>query len=47
MKQISKEFPTLKKAQRFIESLYNRYSYVRLSDWPRFSEKGVYVFTVD
>jgi hypothetical protein len=47
MKQISKNFTTLKKAQRFMEYLYSRYNYVRLSVFPRFSESGEYVFTVD
>lgn len=47
MKQISKRFESLCKAQRFMENLYNRYNFVRLSDFPRFSENGVYVFTVD
>lgn len=47
MKQISKKFSTLRKAQKFMESLYNRYNYVRLSVFPRFSEDGEYIFTVD
>lgn len=47
MKQISKNFTTLRKAQNYMESLYNRYNYVRLSVFPRFSESGEYVFTVD
>ena len=47
MKQISKKFSSLRKAQRFMESLYNRYNYVRLSVFPRFSEDGEYVFTVE
>ena len=47
MKQISKNFSSLRKAQNFMESLYNRYNYVRLSVFPRFSESGEYVFTVD
>lgn len=47
MKQISKKFSTLRKAQKFMESLYNRYNYVRLSVFPRFSEDGEYVFTVE
>ena len=47
MKQISKDFPTLGKAQKFMESLYRKYNYVRLSVFPRFSESGEYVFTVD
>lgn len=47
MKQISKRFNTLKKAQAFQEGLCARYSYVRLSLFPRWSEEGEYVFTVD
>lgn len=47
MKQISKNFESMRKAQRFMEGLYNRYNYVRLSVFPRFSESGEYVFTVD
>lgn len=47
MKQISKNFSSLRKAQGFMESLYRRYNYVRLSVFPRFSESGEYVFTVD
>lgn len=47
MKQIVKNFPTLRKAQNFLQGLYSRYNYVRLSDFPKFSENGEYVFTVD
>ena len=47
MKQISKRFSTLRKAQSFMERLYLRYNYVRLSVFPRYSEDGEYVFTVD
>lgn len=47
MKQISKNFSSLRKAQSFMESLYRRYNYVRLSIFPKFSESGEYVFTVD
>lgn len=47
MKQISKKFSTLGKAQKFMESLYRKYNYVRLSVFPRFSESGEYVFTVE
>lgn len=47
MKQISKNFPSLSKAQKFMEYLYGKYNYVRLSVFPRFSESGEYVFTVD
>lgn len=47
MKQIVKNFPTLRKAQNFLQGLYSRYNYVRLYDFPKFSENGEYVFTVD
>ena len=47
MRQISKNFSSLRKAQNFMESLYRRYNYVRLSVFPRFSESGEYVFTVE
>jgi len=47
MKQIAKNFPTMRKAQNYMEGLYRRYNYVRLSVFPRFSESGEYVFTVD
>ena len=47
MKQISKNFSSLGKAQKFMENLYIRYNYVRLSVFPRFSESGEYVFTVE
>ena len=47
MKQISKNFSSLKMAQNYMERLYSRYNYVRLSVFPRFSESGEYIFTVD
>ncbi len=47
MKQITKNFPSLRKAQNYMENLYSRYNYVRLSDFPKFNESGKYVFTVD
>lgn len=47
MKQISKHFSTTRQAQRFLENLYSRYSWARLSKFPRFSESGEYVFTVE
>lgn len=46
MKQITKRFSTLRQAQGFLEGLYERYDWARLSDFPRFSESGEYVFTV-
>lgn len=47
MKQIKKCFETQKKAESYIERLYNRYNWVRLVKFPRFSESGYYYINVD
>lgn len=43
---IYKEYKTIKGAERYMNRLYNEYNYVRLVDFPKDSEKGIYVFEV-
>jgi len=43
---ITKTFVTLKQAERYQNSLYNKYDYVRLVCSPRFTEEGVYSWEV-
>jgi hypothetical protein len=43
---IYKEYKSMKSAERYMNRLYNEYDYVRLVDFPKGSEKGVYVFEV-
>ena len=46
MKEIRKFYSNLKQAERYQNSLYNKYNEVQLVDFPRFSESGVYVWNV-
>lgn len=46
MKTISKNYKTLKQAEKYQNWLYGRYDYVRLVSSPRWSEEGVYVWEV-
>jgi hypothetical protein len=43
---ITKTFDTLKQAERFHNSLYNKYNYVRATRSPRFTEQGIYAWEV-
>ena len=45
-KTFAKNFKTLKAAENYLNSLYSKYNYAKLIDWPKFSENGLYVFTV-
>jgi hypothetical protein len=46
MKTIKKQFDTLNKAEKYQNRLYDRYSHVRLTSSPMFSESGLYVWEV-
>lgn len=46
MRLIYKECKTMKGAERYLNKLYNEYDYVRLVDFPKNSESGIYVFKV-
>lgn len=43
---IYKEYKRMKSAERYINRLYNEYDHVRLVDFPKIGEKGIYVFEV-
>lgn len=43
---ITKNFDSLKKAERYQNRLYNQYDIVRLIKAPRFTEDGQYVWNV-
>lgn len=43
---ITKSFPTIKKAEHYQMSLYNKYNSVQLISFPMFSEAGNYVWKV-
>lgn len=42
--KLSKECKTLKAAERYQNSLYERFDYVRLIQSPRFTEDGNYIW---
>lgn len=42
METITKRFKTIKQAERYQNSLYNKYPYVRLVSFPQWSEEGEY-----
>lgn len=42
MQTIAKYCKTLKQAEKYQNSLYNKYPYVRLISFPLFSEEGLY-----
>lgn len=46
MKTITKNFTTLKQAERFQNGLYEKYNSVQLVSFPRFEEAGTYVWHV-
>ena len=43
---IYKEYKTMKAAERYLNTLYSKYNYARLVDFPKHSESGIYVFEV-
>ena len=43
---IAKLYKTMKQAERYQTSLYNKYFYVRLVEFPRFTESGIYKWEV-
>lgn len=46
MKIITKKYKTLKQAERYQNSLYNKYHSVKLVKFPSFSEDGIYQWQV-
>ena len=46
MHTIERRFKTLKQAEKFQNSLYNKFPYVRLIYWPLFSEEGSYTWQI-
>lgn len=46
MKQIAKKFNNLKEAEKYLNTLYNKFDIVRLVSFPMFSEDGTYIFEV-
>lgn len=46
MYQIRKRLKTLKQAEKFQNSLYNKYNYVRLVTSPIFTEDGLYIWDI-
>jgi len=46
MMQIKRRFKTLKQAERFQNSLYNKYPSVELIQFPIITDDGEYVWTV-
>lgn len=46
VKTIRKNFASLKDAENFLSKLYDKYDFVRVSDYPRFGESGNYIFKV-
>ena len=46
MNEIRKHLKSLKQAERFQNSLYNKYNYVRLVTSPIFTEDGLYIWNV-
>jgi hypothetical protein len=46
MNTISKRFRTIKQAERYQNSLYNKFPYVRLISSPVWSEEGLYQWEV-
>jgi hypothetical protein len=46
METISKQFKTLKQAEKYQNSLYNKYPYVQLVSYPIFSEEGEYTWEI-
>jgi len=46
MQTISKQFKTMKQAEKYQNSLYNKFPYVRLITFPIWSEEGRYIWEV-
>ena len=46
MHEVIKYLKSLKQAERFQNSLYNKYPYVRLVTSPIFTEDGLYIWNV-
>jgi len=46
MKNITKKFNDIKKVEAYYSRLLNKYSFVRIIGFPRFSEEGNYTFQV-
>lgn len=46
METISKRFRTIKQAEKYLNSLYNKFPYVRLVSWPIWSEEGTYIYEI-
>jgi len=44
---ITKEFKTIKQAEKFLLKLYQEYNRVILINYPVFSESGIYQFDVN
>jgi len=44
--QITKRFKTIKQAEKYQNSLYNKFPYVRLISYPIFLEEGLYIWDV-
>ena len=47
MKTITKHFDSLKKAENYLNLLYDRYDSVQLVYFPVYSESGIYIFSVN
>lgn len=46
MQTLSKQFRTLKQAEKYQNSLYNKFPYVVLISFPLWSEEGQYTWEV-
>ncbi len=46
METITKRFKTIKQAEKYQNSLYNKFPYVVLIDFPKWSEEGQYTWEV-
>lgn len=46
MSKITKQYKTLKQAERYQNRLYGKYNHVRLVQWPSFTEAGTYTWEV-
>lgn len=46
METISKQFKTLKQAEKYQNSLYTKFPYVRLVLFPIYSEEGQYTWEI-
>lgn len=46
MQTISKRFKTIKQAEKYQNSLYNKFPYVRLISSPIWIEEGLYIWEI-